>query len=478
MKSKKRQKNKILRNALAIATLALATLGVASVQTDVMQSKESVASSAPTYAVGDLYVREDNAQIQIGENYVAATSAIVRWPDGNVYELNDFLLQQCGVYEIVYFATYNGEKVSQTATFIVTDGEETDVTAPVLSMEKGTAFNVALNHEVTLPDDVQVTDDTYYGDLKSVVYFAYGTPEQSVVYVENGKFTPKQDGVYTAIFTARDGFGNVGETSVSYTALQGKPFTYEEKIQFTSLSAGGTYTVEPLTVAGLNGTPDVEISITDPLGEKVDLSESVSFIPDVLGEYTVSYRISDGVYVETYSYKVVCNDTDGAVIFRDGIALPRYFIKGSTYELGDYYAYKPTETGAVANRTDVYVKADGAEYVKVQNTAAYTVTAQTTLQFKYVFADKYVESEVIPVRTDIGYGTSEVSYLKYFVGNYTTAQAVLDSFTFTFDGSVENGQMDFVAPILFDKFQINFKILEACDNFDSVQFVLTDYANS
>ena len=97
MKSKKRQKNKILRNALAIATLALATLGVASVQTDVMQSKESVASSVPTYAVGDLYVREDNAQIQIGENYVAATSAIVRWPDGNVYELNDFLLQQCGV---------------------------------------------------------------------------------------------------------------------------------------------------------------------------------------------------------------------------------------------------------------------------------------------------------------------------------------------------------------------------------------------
>ena len=476
---------KICRNGLLLSACLLSAFAFLQTSENVAHAEETGNESVTTYQEGAVFVPDQNAQIKIdGETSVASQKAIIKFPDGKAYDLDVFTLNQRGEYEIVYYGEYNGEKVFSSEKFIVTDAEgNVDTNAPTIKVS-GSSFTAILNQELSIKDDVEITDDTYYGNLKTAVYFNYGTQQESLVYCENGKFTPKVAGKYSVVYTATDGYGNVAQKVLAYTAKENltTAITYTEPEKLTTLVACQEYELARVKGKGLtgNGIVNSEISITNPLGETESFkNKPAQFFPEILGEYTITYSFKDNVYNTSFSYTVLCEDTENAVLFRDSIALPHYFIKGASYSLDEYLAYKPTSAGVQGYATEIYVKADGVgEYSKVENPLEYTITAEETLQFKYVYEDKFIESAVIPVQTNVGYGTNEMNYLNYFVGDYASATAALDSFTFTFDGAQSTGTMDFINPLAFTSFNIAFKTLVGYGNFEKLEFILTDYKNA
>ena len=477
---------KVCRNGLLLGAALISVWGLSQIQENRAYAAESANDETTMYQQGAFFVPEENVQIQVEEEtFVDATKGVVKFPDGKAYELGGLTLNQKGVYEVFYYGEYNGEKISSSKQFVVTDAAgSVDIVKPkieIMDIGTKTAFNVVLNEEITIKD-VEVTDDTYYGNAKVAVYFNYGTAEQSSVYFENGKFTPKEVGAYSVVYTVTDGYGNVTEKVLKYTAKSDltKKFTYTEPEKPQGLVAGQECKLDRLKGTGnSNGLVNSEIAITNPLGEtEIVKNKAATFVPNVLGEYIISYTLRDYVYEETFSYTLICKDTEKLVLFEDTIILPRYFIKGATYSLDEYLAYKPTMEGLKGYTTEIYVKEDGVEeYVKVENPVAYKVTASESLQFKYVCDGKFIESEVIPVQANVGYGTNEINYLNYFVGDYNLAQATMSSFAFTFDGAKDTGKMSFINPIAFPSFNIAFQVAEAQGNFDAITFILTDYAN-
>lgn len=474
---------KIGRNGLLLSVGLLSAFGLLQTTENKAYADQAEGASVITYKEGEIFTPAENIEITVDDTTsVPATKAIIKFPDGKVYELDKFILEQCGLYEITYYGENGTEKVSASDCFVVTDAAgNVDTNAPVVTVS-GTSYNVVLNEEISINTNVEISDDTYHGDLKVAVYQNYGTKHQTLVYYENGVFIPKAEGTYSVVYTATDGYGNVGRKVIEYIvdASATDAIAYTEPEALETLVACQEYELPQIEAIGLNGNVSCEIVITNPLGEEESFkNEAAAFIPTVLGEYTIAYTLTDAIYQKTFFYTVDCENTDEAVLFPDTIALPHYFIKEATYTIYDYMAYKPTSEGLKEYATEVYVKVDGAEeYNKVENLSEYKVTANESLQFKYVCGEKYVESEVIPVQTNVAYGTDEVNYLNYFVGNHTAAEATIDSFSFTFSGSEETGTLDFVNPIAFTSFNLNFLIQNEYDNFNAIEFILTDYENS
>ena len=478
-------KNKALRNmcrnGLLLSAGLLSAFGL--LQANANNACADEGTSFVTYKEGEIFTPDENVEIKIdGETFVLATKGVIKFPDGRVYELDKFVLEQRGLYEITYYGENGTEKVSSVDSFVVTDAEgNADTAAPVVSVNE-TSYNVVLNEKIFINKEVTVSDDTYYGNLKVAVYQNYGTKYQSSVYFEDGAFTPKAEGTYSVVYTATDGYGNVGRAVVEYTVdvSATNAFAYDEPDKLETLVACKEYELPKIEATGLNGNVNCEIVLTDPLGEAESFKNtSAKFIPVVLGEYTITYKFTDSLYQKAFVYTVECENTEDAVLFLDTIALPHYFIKDATYTIYDYAAYKPTSEGLKEYATEIYIKVDGAtEYIKLENSSEYTVTASESLQFKYVCDGQYVESESIPVQTNVGYGTDEENYLNYFVGNYNAAQATIDSFTFTFDGREETGTLDFINPIAFPSFNLNFLLQDGYDNFSAIEFILTDYETS
>ena len=117
------------------------------------------------------------------------------------------------------------------------------------------------------------------------------------------------------------------------------------------------------------------------------------------------------------------------------------------------------------------------EYKKIENPSKYKIKASETLQFKYVYLEKYIESEVIPV-VDVKYGTDEKTYSNFFVGNMDYVGVDISSFVYTFGQQGQTtGCMEFINTISLDNFVLSFKIPESKNNFKKLTLTLTDFMN-
>ena len=355
-----------------------------------------------------------------------------------------------------------------------------DNDAPAVTIDAKSSYNAVLREPIEIPKDISIYDYNYYGDLRTSVYYAYGTENQSAVFLKNGVFTPMQEGTYTVIYKAVDSFGNIRETKIEYFAKEGKAISYEEPTKFTQLVAGKIYELPFATnVSSANENTVQEIIVTNPLGvEKKYTLQDDSFMPDTIGTYTITYVFYDAIYHEEFSYEVACADTENTVLFYDEIKLPKYFIKGATYSLDAYSVYVPTANGLSEVKAEMFVSVDSAEYKAISDITNFKVEAQQSLKFKFVYNGKTLESETYSV-IDLGYGTQEKEYEKYFYGEYVSVDSSFSGFTYQFNAENEtNKSLEFINLVSFSNFELSFTIPKGFENFAELKIVLTDYANA
>ncbi len=351
--------------------------------------------------------------------------------------------------------------------------EYTDVDAPTVTVDGNRAsVKIVQGASVKVPGATAKDVSGIAGEVDYTVYYAYGTPAQRMVSVENGYFLPKSFGEYTVVYTARDRYGNVGYgTFVMHAekeAEKGIEFTYDK---LTNVVAGDWKTLNSYTAEGLNGDVSVSLEIVDVEG-KVTAYKPTDLVQFTrAGTYTIRYLYNDDVYdyVESYELTVANENT---ISFETNVAVPNYFIKNATYTIEMVNAYKYTDQAPAVVSTQGYVAFDGGEY-KSCNLAELKIDATSTVQVKIASTenpDVFVESDVIPV-VDVGFG-GRLTYANYFVGNFES-QATISSIRYM-TKVAGTSTLDFINPLSLNNFSFKFASV-AETPFKNVTITLTDY---
>lgn len=369
----------------------------------------------------------------------------------------------------------------QIAAIMGVSGEElrpkeyVDTTAPTLTVNSNAEnAKIVQGIPVKVPGATANDITQIVGEVDYVVYYAYGTPNQRMVSVEDGYFLPKMFGEYTVVYTAKDSYGNVGQTTfVLYaekTAESGIVFNYEK---LTGVVAGDWVNFSSYTAEGLNGDVTVSVAVTDDEGVKKTYAPTdlVQFTRS--GNYTIEYVYYDDVYSYVESY-VLAVTNENVVRFEKEISVPKYFIKNASYTVETINAYKYTDQAPVLASTQGYVAFDGGEYVAC-NLDELKITGTETVRVKMASKeqpDVFIESDTIPV-VDVGFG-GRLTYANYFVGDFEN-QATIQSIRYM-TKTAGDSTLDFVTPLSINNFYFAFSAVFEMP-FENVVVTLTDFYN-
>ncbi len=387
---------------------------------------------------------------------------------GEVYVQVEFVKPQVDFIDVQITKLFNfvGEDLE--------NGWVEDTSAPKVDIDVDYTYDktvkLAKGREYLLPD-ATVYDLNSNGKYKRSVYSNYYTDNPMVVNVVNGKFTPTLTGLYTAVYYAEDFFGNSNTGSdgkcvdiINFDVVDEAPFTIEEN-KITSLIACRDNTIPQLNIQSINKGLTVKVSVIDNMGNEEDITNNTvsggySYMPQRVGDHIIKYTLKDNVYSEEYSYKVSCVD-NGDIFFKDQLHIPSVMIKGATYDLDTYYAYALSSEGQLAATiADIYVSEDEKEFIKIENTKAFTVNASTSIAFYAKLNDKtspIVTSKV----TDVNYvensnvNNGKKLYQNYFVG-YKSVELASRSFNYLLDES--NKFISYATPITLGAFSLEFTL--------------------
>lgn len=385
------------------------------------------------------------------------------------------------VYVSIYCADYRKDAPQQIeiASLLGVEGEDLnnyvteDTTAPLIrtkiGLDDGDTLYVSQNEMFTAPEFV-----AYDLNLKSSnvgCYMNYGTDNESVVYMKDGKFTPTRNGKYTLVYSATDKYGNRSEFMLNLYCVDKKGLTFDQINVQDVVVENAVCKLPVVSVQGLNGAVETTINVTDPKGNKF-VAEDYEFDIKYLGDYHLEYVFTDGIYSASTTATYTNNSQEA--FFLDKLILNKHYLKSIEYSIADYFAYTCSDDGLKANKCEVFVSSDGGEFVAISENdcLAYTVTAKETLQFKYKFGEKEFLSDVVDVIDAIDSTDSTVmDYTKCFVTPFSITE---NPQNYTFSAQAD-GKIEFINPISVPDFLLEFEFDAEKLNFSILNIYLEDY---
>lgn len=310
----------------------------------------------------------------------------------------------------------------------------------------------------------EVSDVNYNGAMSVSVYSNYGTNYETLVAVDDFAFAPNKRGFYTAVYEVKDFYGNITVAELNFTVLEEPIIVFEEN-KLDNLTAGEDTLLPEISATSLNGQLECKICIICPDGSIINIdNENQSFVPEYTGTFTVHYTLSDVLYEETFSYSLICEDVNNAVLFKSEIQTPLYFIKGASYVINDMPAYTVSDTGLVEQETETYIAVDGGEFRLVNEAEKdnYIVNANENIAIKFAYNGKFSDTKEVKV-IDVGYTTSrgedkmEASeFAKYFVNDNYEVKTSGASISYVFDGTSETETLYYANILSLSNFNFGF----------------------
>lgn len=378
--------------------------------------------------------------------------------------------------EIVSIGNYKGEDLEKSAYM--------DKNAPIINVD--TKYDTKKQYKAAVGEEISIFDATardinLIGDVKARVFYSYGMPNATQVYVEDGKFTPAQEGEYSIVYTAQDSYGNVRNEVVTFIVLNAE-YNDDKSLhlkteKLSQIRIGEWNTLPDYTLTSINNE-NVELKIyavykaDDTYKVEIDKNTRKFFVENV-GEYEIVYEYEGAVRKYTYKYTVDGISCGNVYIDVENIYLPAYFIKNAAYTLEEIKAFEYTETKPQSVNCTYYVSEDGGDWKQI-NYADYTVGANVKLKFKYVCGNQEYVSQEIPV-VDVGFGV-DLDIEKYFTGNdFIKTSSAMVKLTAT--SGLKTAQTDFVNVLSFNTFGIKFSTIKEMTNYQALEYALTDYYN-
>lgn len=355
-----------------------------------------------------------------------------------------------------------------------------DTTDPVLKVDvsldqEDNGLYVAKGSEVKVLD-WDVKDANFKGNKKSVkVQYNDATD----VTVTNGKFLASELGKYTVTYRAEDDFGNETIKELVYNCIdcsanEGKLISFMVDEYTGDKSAGQEITLPQAIVSSPNTYVDVKVyALFGDSEDRIDVTSDGTLRIDNVGVYTIVYEYSD--VFESGEYRYEMETVAGGNFEFKSEALPKYLIKGAKYSFDKVYVEAYSNTNPELVEVSYAASVDGSEYAEIDY-SAYTVTANTSVKFKYSYGGRDEYSETIPV-VDVGYaGAMSLDKSKYFQGGEITPEVYNGtSYAFVANAGLETATMDFVNVLSLNNLAINFTIPTEMRNYKSLSVTLTDY---
>lgn len=434
--------------------------------------------------------------IEWGNSYEGYTKLITDLDDTGIYNAgNVFPGWTTGeVFVSVYVEEYSSvsartEVVSiggESVKTLYEDNRFVDGVAPEITIdaEKTTATGIygAVGDRVTIPT-ATATDVNLVGGVTATVYRGYGTEYECNVSVVDNSFVLSKSDLYTIVYTAKDGAGNVAKEIFTVEAnktAENRAVTLKYK-QLNTLNAGEQVDLDYNVTEALNcSIDDVKVKIyVNSERESFVFDGAGEFIPRYAGKYEIVYEYTDGVFSYQKKYTAQCSASD-VVSFYGDMLLPRYFVKGFNYSLEGIKAYSYWQGMPTEDKTDVYVVYDGGDEQKVENLERLTIEGNENAYFVFKSGDVTKTTSIVPI-IDASYKTDKISGIdmsKLFVGDFTanaTSNGVrTQEISFVSDVKEGNNTLEFVNPISYRSFAFSYKIEEEYNNYSALRLILSD----
>ncbi len=367
-------------------------------------------------------------------------------------------------------------------------GDYVDKTPPVIQFKDGNTYDkpmyVQKDVPVVLPE-VEVKEVNAKNSYTTTVYANYGTDYQVQVATKNNTFVPNSNATYAAVYKATDNYGNTSEQVIRFVVSGQKVISYVEN-KPAAFQAGVVNALPDIEATSMNGEVVVRATVKDPLGKETELDENFEYAPNYLGDYLVTYEITDGISTAVFSYEISCANADG-VVFKEAFYIEKYFLKGATYSLQEYYAYKASASGLEAYKCTAWVSVDGEAYAQLSEADMrnFVVTADSSLDFKFECEGVYSQVYHVDV-VDANYNTQKMAaadYAKYFLNENATFSVNATAFHFAFDGSKKEETISYVNPLALSRFSMSFTLPTektedgnvTLSNFTKLEIKLIDY---
>ncbi len=481
---------KLHRNNIYGSCSRFAMAGIPNVNSDcsVIGNPEDVANQ--TLKVSFDY---ENRIVYVNGNMVADLDDIVLYP---TKQWGGFTTGECKLS--IYATSYNQSNFNMVVTKLDNIAGESlsqlyikDREAPTLTMQYGEYEqsgypDAVVSRPYKLPEVIAYDALDKYLDVTANVYYAYGQNTQAKVKVQNGSFTPTLEGKYTVVYTASDLSGNTETLEYVVNAkVVSEPLSIELSQADNSGKTGEVITVSSAQVLNAQGNAYYEI-VAEYINEAQGIYQSIeiakdgenafTFCPLYAGEWTIKYNYND--YMETKSESYVINvEGNARPYIADDVVLPRYVIKGATYQLPSLSGY--TFDGGVTTLANsvVYIKDDNGAERKL-NGSGFTSYAKekTTLIYRLgegenVFEKRY-ELPVIDVKYD-----GDLSIKDYFIGENFESIAGNDRITLT---TTEKGNhsFEFINPLQVFDFRTVFRVPASANKYKRINIYLTDSLDS
>lgn len=319
-------------------------------------------------------------------------------------------------------------------------------------------------------------------DVKTTVYYGYGSQQRYEVDVKDGKFATDVIGYYTIEYLAYDGFKNEGKKTVKiYCGNTSADLSVEAVGEYETSKGTGAIT-RPAQIKYTGGTGFVTTYATAKAengGEEFVIDGS--FRPEMEGVYKITlYAVDMLGKTKTFTYDLTVSITNEPV-FIDEPILPKFFLQGYNYTLPTMFAYDYS-SGKESKQIETTIaikdgKDGGAVRDLASNVADFVAdeNGEATIIYK-ASGEKgngsaQYKVKVVNAWKDISRYTLDMA--KYFYGENIETSATDEGVKVS---STQDATYTFVTPVIADKFETKFAITSG--NFTCLQLVFEDAYNS
>ncbi len=390
----------------------------------------------------------------------------------------------------VYLSVSAGAYIGETANFCITRIKDMDLQQTIFEDREGPVITVDTGYD-TLPDGKSgmaypvpsaTAQDKYCGEtqVKTRVFYNYGTSNRVNVQFSGDAFTPQTPGRYAIVYEASDKFGNVTR-EVKF--VQVRDSVPQPEITITgkpakTMDAGQL--LAPVAFEAGCGNGQITVTITAKSKDKELQIPQEGIRIDEAGSYLVTYTATDYLgQTASDAYELTVEIPD-APMFVDVPEFPKYLISGSSYVLpelfaNDYSSGTLVRTPAGATLTDengeTQIPAGGSFTPKVSaNGQSVTVTyrcgkAAYTVEVPVVVA--WVEED----------GRPRLQLQNYFcaAGEQVSLEKKTNGVTVTALSS--DAGWTFANSFVAEQFEISLRGIPEVDQYDALRLVMTDTQN-
>ena len=353
-----------------------------------------------------------------------------------------------------------------------------DVSAPIISVDTGYAPEDIPTAVVGRPYRLFAASaiDGCDGEVAvaSSVYYGYNSENPVNVTVDDGCFTPTEEGEYVIAYTATDLSGNTATECVYVNAVKGDGLQVTLQDMVTETDTG-----TPIKVVSAIACTDASGNVSYCVkakhltsGEEIEIdSQTLEFVPMADGDWEITVTAQDYISTVEKTFTVKSNHTTQPKVL-DNAPVPEYFILGATYQLPVLSGYDFSSGKGVLTDMGVFVMENGGQEEEIENGQYIPEKAgSVTVTYRLTVDGKTCEKTYAATVVNVGY-KNLLNLSKYFVDPTGAATATASSTSITYTVN-QDTKLDFVNFVQVKNLTFSFQVGEK-NAYNKVHIYLTD----